>query len=92
MSGIWSLGLPVGALSQLKVATRLLAGIMVILWAAAGVTGWGMARAWAIVATVGAITCWVNAVRDHAERRALLAAIRELTRRDPPSGPLRAVS
>lgn len=71
----------------------MLAALAVIFWTLAGLTSLSLTRAAAVAATVGAIVCWANAVRHDAERRALLHTIAELSgRREPPSGPLRAVS
>ena len=71
----------------------MLFGLSVILWAI-GLTGtWSVARSLAIATSAGWISCLANAVRHDAERRALLHTIAELSgHREPPTGPLRAVS
>lgn len=84
---------PAGAPPQLRAACRALAPASAILWGVGLSDAWGAARAIAVAATAGFFTCWANAVRHDAERRALLHAIAELSgRREPPTGPLRAVS
>lgn len=79
--------------AQLRTAGRMLFIVAAILWAI-GLSGiWGMARPLAIAATAGYFTSWANAVRHDAERRALVRVIAELSgHREPPTGPLRAVS
>ena len=71
----------------------MLSALAGILWAA-GLPGfWVAGRSLAIGATAGAFTCWANAVRHDAERRALVKVIAELSgHHEPPTGPLRAVS
>jgi hypothetical protein len=71
----------------------MLSALAVILWAVGLSDAWTMARSLAIGATAGGFTCWANAVRHDAERRALVKVIAELSgHREPPTGPLRAVS
>lgn len=85
---------------RLRAAFRLLlSAFAMFAGLAASGACWPMpARAFAVALSGGVVTgictvtCWVASVRHDAERRALLHAIRELSRRDPPTGPLRAVS
>lgn len=71
----------------------MLFALSVMLWAIGLSGAWGTARSLAIGATAGGISCWANAVRYDHERRAMLHVIAEMSgRREPPSGPLRAVS
>jgi hypothetical protein len=93
LSGIWSLWLPDGALPQLRAAARVLAALSVIFWTLSALTSLSMARAAAVATTAGLVSCWANAVRHDAERRALLHVIARLSGPgEPPTGPLRAVS
>lgn len=84
---------PDGSPGQLKSAGRMLFAASVILWALGLSGAWGMARSLAIASTVSLSVCWVGAVIHGAERRAMLHVIADLSgHREPPTGPLRAVS
>jgi hypothetical protein len=71
----------------------MLFALSVALWPI-GLSGvWGMARSLGIAATVSLAVCWTGAVIHDAERRAMLHVIAEMSgHREPPTGPLRAVS